>query len=241
MKVKGKGTLTIVIGIICFVLIAVMFMQFKTIQETDITSIEMMRESELRTEMASWKTKYQEIAQQLEETNAKIEEYETKKANNQETSELLNKELQQANLLLGKTDVVGEGIIVTLRDNELSDGEIIKIELEDIIQLLNELRLAGAEAISINGVRVINTTDVALINNSFLVVDKHKISSPYIVKAIGKQSYLESGLTQKDSGYIDKVISKYDKIAEVERSKNIEIPKYDGEMNIKYIESGDGE
>ena len=45
---KGKITMTITIGIACFALVMVMTMQFKIVNETDITSIENMRETELR-------------------------------------------------------------------------------------------------------------------------------------------------------------------------------------------------
>ena len=64
---KGKIAMTITIGIACFALVMVMTMQFKIVNETDITSIENMRETELRTELANWKQKY-------EETNAQYEE-----------------------------------------------------------------------------------------------------------------------------------------------------------------------
>ena len=64
---KGKITMTITIGIACFALVMVMTMQFKIVNETDITSIENMRETELRTELANWKQKY-------EETNAQYAE-----------------------------------------------------------------------------------------------------------------------------------------------------------------------
>lgn len=64
---KGKITMTITIGIAYFALVMVMTMQFKIVNETDITSIENMRETELRTELANWKQKY-------EETNAQYEE-----------------------------------------------------------------------------------------------------------------------------------------------------------------------
>ena len=57
---KGKGIMTITIGLICFVLAYVMFMQFKVVEETNITQIETMRESELTEKLASWKEKYEE-------------------------------------------------------------------------------------------------------------------------------------------------------------------------------------
>lgn len=228
---KGKLILTIVLGLVCFVLVAVMFAQFKTVEQTDIDSIEAMRESELRTTLANWKTKYEEAEKKLQETNATIKEYKEKGVDNQETMVLLEKELQEANLLLGKTDVIGDGVIVTLEDNTESE-----IDIYDLLQLLNELKLAGAEAISINEIRVVNTTDVALINNSYIKIDDNRLNSPYIVKAIGDPVKLESGLMQKESGYMDKIIKAMDKTATVERASNIIIPKYTGKMTTKYIE-----
>ena len=58
---KDKLILSISIGLTALVLSAVTFTQFKTVEQTDITAIETMRETELRTELASWKTKYDEI------------------------------------------------------------------------------------------------------------------------------------------------------------------------------------
>ena len=193
--------------------------------------IENMREAELRTETANWKTKYEETSKKYEEVIQTIEEYETKIENNQEASELLEKELKEANMLLGKTDVQGDGIVVTLSDSSLQ-----KIEIYDILQLINELNLAGAEAISINDERIISTTDIKEVNSMYIVINGQRISSPYVVKAIGNQTYLESGLTTKDYGYIDRVIKAYDKTATVERQHNIKILKYSGEMKLKYSE-----
>ena len=68
---QGKITMTITIGIACFALVMVMTMQFKIVNETDITSIENMRETELRTELANWKQKYEETNAQYEEIRSK--------------------------------------------------------------------------------------------------------------------------------------------------------------------------
>lgn len=92
----------ITIGISCFALVLVMFMQFKIVNETDITSIENMREAELRTELANWKSKYEETNQKYEETTQKIEEYKQTSQSNEETEKLVDEELSQVNLSLGK-------------------------------------------------------------------------------------------------------------------------------------------
>ena len=99
---KEKLVVVITIGIMCAILLYVMFVQFRIVEETDITEIKNMREAELRTETANWKTKYEETSKKYDDVLATIKEYEEKIENNQETSELLQKELKEANMLLRK-------------------------------------------------------------------------------------------------------------------------------------------
>lgn len=68
----------IVMFVVCITLTSVMLMQFKTVEETDITDIKNMREAELRKTLSEWKTKYEETYTQLETTNKKIAEYNEK-------------------------------------------------------------------------------------------------------------------------------------------------------------------
>ena len=204
---KGKITMTITIGIACFVLVLVMFMQFKIVNQTDITSIENMRETELRTQLANWKEKYEETNQKYEETVSKINEYKQTKQSNEETEKLVDEELKQVNMSLGKTDVEGPGIEVILRETD--NEEISKINADDLLVIVNALKLAGAEAISINDERIINMSDIVNINTSnsynlFVKVNGQRILAPYVVKAIGNQTYLESELLG-NGGNIDKL------------------------------------
>ena len=103
----------VVMFIVCATLVSIMLMQFKTVEETDITEIENMREADLRKTLSEWKTKYDETAIQLQTTNKKIAEYNEKIEKNEAASELIDKEFKQSNLYVGKTDVTGEGVIVT--------------------------------------------------------------------------------------------------------------------------------
>ena len=79
---KGKITMTICVGCTALILTMVMFTQFKTVDQTDITAIETMRETELRTELTSWKTKYEDIETKIEERDSKINEYKQELNNN---------------------------------------------------------------------------------------------------------------------------------------------------------------
>ena len=152
---------------------------------------------------------------------------------NAETTEILDQELQQAKTLLGLTDVKGSGVVVTLTDTEEA---LYTYTADDLLLLINELKYAGAEAISINDNRVINLTDIAMISENLIVMNggSTRISSPYVVKAIGDQTYLMSTLNMKNSGYIDQMEANGMKI-EVEQKNNIEIKAYTGELSSNYM------
>ena len=228
---KGKITMTITIGLMCFVLVYVMFLQFRVIEETNIAEIEDMREAELTESLAEWKTKCEELEVLIEEREEKIEEYEESMVTSKEASEILEQELKQAKMLLGVTEVTGDGIVITIEDND--ENKVTAILL---LELVNELRLAGAEAISINNQRIVNMTDIVDISNSYILVNSEKVVSPYKIKVIGDQTYLESALNIKNAGYVDKY-SKIGYSINVEKVNDLTIPKYDGKMELKYIDN----
>lgn len=223
---KEKLFVSLTIGIICIIFVFVMTVQMRTVKETDITSIENMREEELKEQAEIWKTKYEQTQNKIEEDNTKINEYKENEENKQQASELIKTELSQMKTIIGKTDVEGEGIIINL-----SDGEE-QIVSEDLVKLVNELKLAGAEAISINNQRIITLTDIVDVN-SYIIINGQRTSSPFEIKAIGNQQYLNSGITAK-GGFSDS-IKNDEKNITITLEKNVKILKYDKEFNLNYI------
>lgn len=220
----------------CFILVYLMSIQMRTVNKTDLTSIKVQGEADLRSELSNWKTKYEEINLKYQDLILKIEEYKDTSEGNVEARDLLNKEIAHANLLLGKTDIQGPGVIITLTDAEEMDvDEKGRIKDYDLYDLINELRMAGAESISINDQRIINMSDVRTVGNHIVInsaVSTVPIISPYTIKAIGDSGYLTSQLNIK-GGYID--VLKMDGIgAVVDTQENIVIPKYNGETTFKY-------
>ena len=72
-------------------------------------------------------------------------------------------------MLLCQTDVTGEGIIITLKDGTTNSSDILSSSLmatdvivhnSDLYHVVNDLKNAGAEAIEINGQRVVNTSSI---------------------------------------------------------------------------------
>ena len=226
---KGKYIMIISIGLVATILTMIMFTQFKTVYQTDITAIETMRENELRTELSDWKSKYDEVEARLNETENKISEYQSQISNSEESSNILQEDLNESKEYLGYTKLIGEGIVVKLEDNEFK-----QIERWDLLDLINELKLAGAEAISVNDERIVTTSEVATVGYQFILINENRIPSPFIVKAIGNKKYLESAITIK-GGYIDEM-KVNEKTVSYQVEDEVEIPAYNGKISFEYAE-----
>lgn len=226
---KDKIIMTITISIMSLILVCVMFAQFRVVNETDIAQIESMREDELEKAVTQWKEKYEKTNEKLTETNQKIQEYQDKVQSNNETRELVEKELQEAKENFGLIDTYGDGLIITLTDTDTK-----AYEDKDLLDLVNELRAAGAKAISINDERIVSLTNIVNISTRYIKVNDANVSSPYIIKVIGDKTYLKSALTIKNGYYDYKNKEGYS--IDIQEKNNIKINKYSKDVSLRYIE-----
>lgn len=224
---KSKLPVSITICIMCFIIVYIMCIQFKTAGSIEESNIETMRETELREALANWKQEYEDVNKELQSNKNKIEEYQNKILSNDEAGELLEEEYNKAKMLLGLTDVQGTGIIITLTDNSEA-----KFTSENLMNLINELNSAGAEAISINDQRIVSMTDIVDVGE-FIMINGKRLTSPYTVKAIGDSTYLQSALSIK-KGYLDEYKTEGYTIS-MATENNISITKYEGEMTLNYV------
>lgn len=81
----------------------------------------------------------------------------------------------------------GPGITLTINDSKGT------VEADMLLDAIQELRAAGAEAIQVNGVRVVASTYLTDSDNG-VSVDGNKITQPYRFKVIGKSQDLEPAL-----------------------------------------------
>lgn len=240
---KGKIAMIITIGIVCFLLVLIIFMQFKVVYQTDITSIDTMRTEDLKTELANWKTKYKESEEKYKEIEEILKKYNEEANSDSNTKKNLEEELENLKLMIGMTDVEGQGLIIKLKDpSNVSESEYEDIEntkqkitASELMIIVNYLKDAGAEAISINNQRIINKTDFAQITSSgYMKINSQRVSSPFEIKVIGDPDYLKASLI--GVGYVEK-IKNWGQEINFEESKKVTIKKYDGKIEMKYIEN----
>ncbi len=231
---KGKVIMIVTIGIICILFTSIMFVQFKSVQVIEASGVGQKRETELRTEYSALKDKSDEMKQQLEEIQNTTKEYIDQSSDVQATMDLLKSDVDKARCDLGYTDVKGPGIILTIADgkNAANDKEQV-VTYNDLIMAINELKYAGAEAISLNEERVVNNSFVANISE-YMVMNDNRISGPYTIKVIGDSKNLESVINIK--GGIKDYLESYNKQISYTVENEVYINKYNGNIEINFGE-----
>ena len=140
-------------------------------------------------------------------------------------------------------DVEGPGVVLTITDSKtpVKDGEnpnLYLIHDEDMLRIVNELRAAGAEAISINDQRLIGTSEIRC-SGPTITVNGKIFAPPFIIKAIGDTKTLHSSLTMR-GGVVESL--KYWGIeVKIQDETHITVPAYDGTMKQNYIKVKGGQ
>lgn len=228
----------IILGIVCFVLTIAVFMQIKTVENiTEEEGISLNDNAELKDEVLKWRQAYKDAYEQLEEVETRLEEVRTEAATDNEIDTVIENEIKNNNKLLGLTEVKGSGVIIKLDENrEISDEEILDVNSYlvhegDLIHIVNELYNAGADAISINGKRIVNTTSI-LCDGNILRVNDEIVGVPIEIKAICHPAATYN--LRRKGGYLSLMVSG-GVLVEMKESENITIPKYEGVYKYEYI------
>lgn len=232
----NKKQIAITMGIMCMILTTGIIVQINTIKKNSISNAIRTSNNDLRDEVLKWKEKYEIAYTELQESEKKLANIrqEATKDNNSFTE--IEQELKAINSLLGLTDLTGEGIVITVADNDNASikDEDLSSELvhnTDIIEIVNELKNAQAEAISINGQRVLSTTAINCVG-AVITVNGEKLNSPFVISAIGNQERL-NGITRPGS-YIE-IMQEDGILIKVEKSTEVKIPKYNKVLTAKYM------
>lgn len=231
---------SIILGVVCALLTTAICVQIMTTKKANLVVGQTDTENSLRNEVLKWKEKYDEISHRLdvsEKQLSKIREIATK---NDVTLTDKEERITLNNKLLGITNLVGQGVEITAKDDPNVTAENIGIYDDityhivhdlDLRQIVNELKNAGAEAISINGQRIVNSTAITCIGNVIKINDK-KITSPFVIKAIGLPESLVT--LDRPGSYID-YMRNWGPVVTIKKSDKVEIPKYTGLISSEYI------
>ena len=236
----NKKVVAAVLGVMCFLLTLGIFVQIKTVKNNNSTVSNNYEENSLRAEVLKYKEKYDNKYKELEKAEEKLEQERESSTKNDGELQSKEEEITEGNKITGLTEVTGAGVIVTLTDSKkdisssLNPSDLIVHDL-DVLSVINELKNAGAEAISINEQRLVTTSAIECDGN-IIKVNGEKIGAPFTIKVIGLPEVLIN--VDRVGGYLDylKDSPRYLKVS-VEKmtdKKTITIPKYTGVMKFQY-------
>ena len=223
----------VLIGVASFFFTLIISAQLNTVSNTDIIA-EGMREAELLAELAKVKEELKDLKSDYEKSQEIVEEYKSNASTNDTLIASMTEELNAASVLAGLVDLKGEGVVVTIHDSTSSSPDLSSeaglVHDTDLVAIVTELKAAGAEAISINGQRIIATTPIRCVGPT-IQINSVKVAAPYYIKAIGNSQYLESALNIK--GGIVTSLRRYGITIEITRQDDIKIDKYDGNFKLR--------
>lgn len=239
----SKKSISLILGLMCLILTYGITVQIRTVSGTGTTVSTNSSENELRDAVLKAKEKYDNLYRELEYIENELETERTNSTQNNTELEQLESSIKEGNKILGLSEVTGEGIIITVNDNQkislnswLADPNLLIVHDTDLINIVNELKNAGAEAISINEQRIVTTTAIECDGN-VIKINGEKIAAPFEIKAIGLPEALIS--IDRFGGYVDylKEDRYLDVTVKTSDKEKITIPKYTGVIKFEYAES----
>lgn len=224
--------------IICFILGFGLTLQIKSVYKNnvDVNNTEMARADQLQQMLGETKQKNTDLTKQVYDYKMALDNFRSEQAKTGDITKSLNDQLTKTEIMAGVTNVEGPGVTVTMNDSKVStpagdNPSNYIIHDIDILQVINELRDSGAEALSINGERVLSTTEIRCAGN-IVSVNNKRYAAPFVIKAIGKSETLMSGLLIKNG--IIEMLSQWNINVVVEASTDLVINGYSGTTGYTY-------
>ena len=176
------------------------------------------------------------VEQQRDDLAKEIERLQANSSN-----DALETEVERLKEFAGEVPLEGKGIQLILDDSKVTaqvgeNPNLYIIHDDDLLRVINELRAAGAEAISINGERLVSTSEIRCAGPT-LSVNNNRSAPPYVILAIGNPSNLASALKLR-GGVLD-TFKFWGIQAELTMPEVVKIPAFKGRRTFEYAQAAE--
>lgn len=219
-----KINMYVSIMLVAAVLGVLLAVQFRSVNHAS-GGISIDRAQELTTELKQVNREKEALAQEISDLEFKLNQI---KQGQSEAVIALQNELNKVSMSAGLIRVTGSGIELVLDKPDNTEDiqmppELMVIQDEYLYSALNELWGAGAEAISINGQRIIATTEIRQAG-SFININLKRVVPPYQILAIGNPEELMKNL--EITGGLKETLTDLGIKVSLEKHEELTLPAY---------------
>lgn len=186
------------IAVVCAILGFMLAYQGKMLMNQDKTlNITNQNSTDVTVQVEQFKKEKTSLENKVSDLQKQVKSFEDAAAGKSSTTKSILTQLDNMRLLTGAVDVVGQGVTIYLTpDSTLFSNNVTNVLTDKhLVYLVNELRFAGAEAISINDIRITSRTGIRTAGN-YILIDDAQVSptSRITINAIGDKNLMYSAL-----------------------------------------------
>lgn len=210
---RVRASSTILITLMC----ALLGFGYMTQINSGPSAYETMSEDELVRLINETSTQAQNLEQRKNQLSQQLSSLKAAADQREQAQRIANQNKETSGIISGRLPAQGKGVIVTIGKGADKD-----IDASTMFTLIEELRNAGAEVISINDVRVVTSTSIWADEDGGLECDGIPLGTPYTVRAIGNPADLQNAVNIA-GGVGSRLKVMYGARVTVKQSDNVEI------------------
>lgn len=194
--------------------------------------------NELKKQVELEREANENLSQLLHEKKTELYHYTEELENTGSILELMEQEKKKRMTICAVTPLRGEGIVLRVSDSEdeLKEGENPNDKIvhdQDVLHILNDLKIVGAEALSINGQRVSSLSEIKCAGPTITINEK-TYGQPFMIYAIGPKEDLMDAIVDPES-YTYLLRTVYGLEIEASVHDDLYVPGYGKYIELKYM------
>lgn len=167
------------------------------------------QEERYRKELIEQQESNRDLRNELQEKQSEVQEYEKSFADGENRYTEYATESEELRRYLGLVPVQGSGLKVILQDGDYNPNSVNPndyiVHESHVFQVINELYISGAQAISINGQRIHGNSYIVC-TGPVITVDGVQYPAPFVIEAIGDPEVLASSM-ELTGGIVDQLLN----------------------------------
>ncbi len=212
------------VSVVCFLIGLLAGMQLRT-QSRVVKSVQAQSSTEQASVINDLLDANAALSKEIQSLEADLERYEL--AAGKSDLDSIVADLNRLKMINGLVEASGPGIEITV------EGEVSETDMQDLV---NELRNAGAESMSLGPQRIVGRSVIVKDGSSGFLVDDVRLTRPYVLRAVGNPDTLERAIERK-GGLVVLLRYNYPELRiRVERVDKLVLPVYQGKYDLAFAQ-----